>query len=85
MLGYLKDGDRLRIDLLKRRADVLLSSADIAKRKEEMGPYKYPPHQTPWQEIYRSQVSELSEGMVLKGAVKYQRIAQEFGVGRTNH
>ncbi|RSH87148.1 hypothetical protein EHS25_003639 [Saitozyma podzolica] len=85
MLGYLKDGDRLRIDLLKRQADVILTPEQIAKRKEELGPYKYPPHQTPWQEIYRNQVSELSEGMVLKDAVKYQRVAKRYPVGRANH
>lgn len=85
MLGYLKDGDRLRIDLNKRSAHVFLSEEEIEARKKEMGPYKYPPNQTPWQEIYRKDVSELSEGMVLKSAVKYQRVAQVHGVGRTNH
>ena len=85
MLGYLKDGDKLRIDLLKRRADVLMSEQEIQKRKVEMGEYKKPASQTPWQEIYRSQVSELSEGMVLKSAVKYQKIAQTHGVPRQNH
>jgi dihydroxy-acid dehydratase len=50
-----------------------------------MGPFKFPPSQTPWQEIFRKEVGELSEGMVLNGAVKYQRIAQTFGVPRRNH
>jgi dihydroxy-acid dehydratase len=30
-------------------------------------------------------VDQLSEGMVLKPAVKYQRVAQTFGVPRDNH
>jgi len=85
MLGYLKDGDRLRIDLLKRRADVLMSSEEIEERKKEMGAYKIPESQTPWQEIFRDTVSELSEGMVIKKAVKYQRLAQTMGVPRQNH
>ena len=44
-----------------------------------------PAHQTPWQEIQRGLVDELSEGMVLKPAVKYQRIAATKGIPRDNH
>ena len=85
MLGYLKDGDRLRIDLVKRRADVLMSEEEIAERKKEMGTYKVPKSQTPWQEIFRDTVGELSEGMVIEKAVKYQRLAQTAGTPRQNH
>ncbi|WRT70444.1 uncharacterized protein IL334_007442 [Kwoniella shivajii] len=85
MLGYLVDGDRVRIDLLKRTADVLLSTAEIEERKKSMGSYKYPKSQTPWQEMYRDSVSELSEGMVIKSAIKYQRLAQTQGIPRQNH
>jgi dihydroxy-acid dehydratase len=49
------------------------------------GGYKMPKSQTPWQEIQRSMVSQLSEGMVLKPAVKYQKIAQKRGLPRDNH
>ena len=34
------------------------------------------PSQTPWQEIQRGIVDQLADGMVLKPAVKYQRVAQ---------
>lgn len=85
MLAYLKNGDIVRIDLLKHRADVKVSPEEVEARKKEMGPYKYPPSQTPWQEIFREKVSELSEGMVLKDAVKYQRLAQTYGAPRNNH
>ena len=44
-----------------------------------------PGSQTPWQEIQRSMVDQLSEGMVLKPAVKFQKVAQTFGVPRDNH
>lgn len=50
-----------------------------------MGPYKIPKSQTPWQEIFRQNVGELSEGMVFEGATKYQRIAQTMGMPRRNH
>ena len=49
------------------------------------GGYKYPKSQTPWQEIQRKIVDELSEGMVLKPAVKYQKIHKKFGIPRDNH
>jgi dihydroxy-acid dehydratase len=87
MLGYLKDGDRVRVDLLKRKVDVLLTAEDIERRKSEMGTYikRDPrPSQTPWQEIFRREVGELSDGMVLKDAVKFQRLAQTHKP-RNNH
>lgn len=84
MLGYLKDGDIVRIDLLKYTADVKISPEEIAKRKKERGPFPIPESQTPWQEMFRDAVGELSEGMVINSAVKYQRVAQRF-VPRRNH
>ncbi|KAK4698735.1 hypothetical protein P7C70_g7535, partial [Phenoliferia sp. Uapishka_3] len=85
MLAYLKDGDCVRIDLKKRSADVLLTKEEIEERKGTMPPFEMPPSQTPWQEIFRKDVGELSEGMVMKSAVKYQNIAAKFGVPRHNH
>ena len=87
-LALLQSGDRVRIDLGKRTADILVSDAELAKRRDALakaGGYKYPESQTPWQEIQRGLVDELSHGMVLKPAVKYQRIAQTKGVPRDNH
>ncbi len=86
-LALLRTGDRVRIDLEKRTADVLVSDAELAERRaalEAAGGYAYPESQTPWQEIQRGLVDELSEGMVLKPAVKYQRIAEK-GLPRDNH
>jgi dihydroxy-acid dehydratase len=86
-LAILRTGDRIRIDLNKGRLDLLLSEKEIAQRHAELdkqGGYKYPPHQTPWQEIQRGMVDQLADGMVLKPAVKYQRVAQKF-VPRDNH
>lgn len=86
-LALLKTGDRVRIDLNKGTANILISKAELAKRRralERSGGYKYAPHQTPWQEIQRGMVDQLSDGMVLKPAVKYQRVAQT-SVPRDNH
>lgn len=87
-LAILKTGDRVRIDLNKGEANVLISDEEMAARRKALmdaGGYAYPDHQTPWQEIQRGMVDQLSEGMVLKPAIKYQRIAQSKGLPRDNH
>jgi dihydroxy-acid dehydratase len=87
-LAILRTGDRVRIDLNKGEADILVSAEEIATRRaalEADGGYKYPKHQTPWQEIQRGIVSQLGDGAILKPAEKYQRIAQTEGVPRDNH
>ena len=87
-LALLKSGDRVRIDLRKGSADILISDSDLAERKAALaaaGGYEFPEHQTPWQEIQRGIVDQLSDGMVLKPAVKYQDIARSKGLPRDNH
>ena len=87
-LALLKTGDRVRIDLNKRSADILISKEELEKRRKELmadGGYKYPESQTPWQEIQRGLVNEMSEGAILKNAEKYQRIAETKGIPRDNH
>jgi dihydroxy-acid dehydratase len=86
-LGVLQTGDRVRIDLNKGTADVLISPVELAERfaaLEQNGGFHYPASQTPWQEIQRALVDQLANGMVLEPAVKYQRVAQKF-VPRDNH
>ncbi len=87
-LAILKTGDKVRIDLKKRSADILISDAELKQRHADLvkaGGYKYPASQTPWQEIQRGIVDELSHGMVLKPAVKYQKVAAKMGIPRDNH
>ncbi|WDR03227.1 dihydroxy-acid dehydratase family protein [Devosia algicola] len=87
-LAILKTGDRVRIDLNEGQANILISDDEIASRRAALaaeGGYKYPAHQTPWQEIQRGLVDQLGDGAVLKPAVSYQRIAQTQGVPRDNH
>ena len=87
-LAILKTGDRVRIDLNKGEADILISVEEIATRRaalEAAGGYKFPKHQTPWQEIQRGIVGQLGDGAILKPAEKYQRIAQTEGLPRDNH
>ena len=87
-LALLKTGDPVRIDLNKGTANILVSKAELDRRRaalQRRGGFHIPPSQTPWQEIQRGMVDQLSDGMVLKPAVKYQRVAQSSGVPRDNH
>src|SRR6266851_950168 len=80
-LALLKTGDRVRIDLNKGMANILIAEAELKARREALekqGGYHFPPSQTPWQEIQRELVEQLADGMVLRPAVKYQRVAQKF-------
>ena len=86
-LALLQTGDRVRIDLRKGTANILISREEFAKRRarlEKQGGFDFPKSQTPWQEIQRAMVDQLSDGMVLKPAVKYHDIAHK-SVPRDNH
>jgi dihydroxy-acid dehydratase len=87
-LAILKNGDKVKIDLNTGDANLLISDEELSARfaaLKKAGGYKYPKSQTPWQEIQRGMVDQLGNGMVLKPAVKYKRIAQKMGVPRDNH
>jgi dihydroxy-acid dehydratase len=87
-LALLQTGDRVRIDLGRRSANMLVDDRELANRREALtgeGGYQVPESQTPWQEIQRGIVDELANGMVLKPAVEYQRIARTRGIPRDNH
>jgi dihydroxy-acid dehydratase len=82
-LALLRTGDRVRIDLRARTANVLIPTDELAARRAELehtltdGGLPYvPPSQTPWQEIQRGMVGQLADGMVLEPAVKYRDIAR---------
>jgi dihydroxy-acid dehydratase len=87
-LALLRSGDRVRIDLRRGTADVLIDETELAARRRalvESGGYAYPQSQTPWQEMQRAVVGQLNTGAILEGAEKYQRVAQTRGVPRDNH
>ena len=87
-LALLETGDRVRIDLKQRSANILVSEVELERRRVELarrGGYAYPKSQTPWQQIQRELVTQFDEGMVLRPAVNYQRLAQTAGTPRDNH
>ena len=86
-LALLRNGDRVRIDLAKGRVDALVPEEEWEKRRQELaasGGYPIPESQTPWQKIFRDLAEPFSEGMVLRGADSFQRVAQK-SVPRDNH
>ncbi|MYI10105.1 MAG: dihydroxy-acid dehydratase family protein [Acidimicrobiales bacterium] len=87
-LALLRTGDRVRIDLRRGSADMLVDDDELARRRAELdeaGGFPVPPSHTPWQEIQRSIVTQFDEGMVLRPAVKYRDTARTHGTPRHNH
>ncbi len=87
-LALLVTGDRIRIDLNTRTADMLVADDEIARRRAALaaaGGYDIPPPQTPWQEIARGITGQYPGGAVIEAAIPYQRIAQTRGLPRDSH
>jgi len=85
-LALLKTGDRVRIDLKKCTADMLVPLDELAERARafEAEGYPYPENHSPWQELFREKVGRFDEGMILKDADNYRDIARKY-VPRDNH
>ena len=72
-LALLKTGDMLRIDLNQCTIDVLLNETELQKRRDLLQ-LEETENQTPWQEIYRNTVGQLSGGGIIELAEKYKKI-----------
>ena len=72
-LALLKTGDMLRIDLNQGSLDVMLDKSELQKRHDELKTEEIE-NQTPWQEIYRNTVGQLSSGGIIELAAKYRKI-----------
>ena len=83
-LALLKTGDRIRVDLKTRSANIMVEDAELERRRKALDLPELL-SQTPWQEIHRRFTGQMSTGAVLENAVAYQRIAERFGVPRDNH
>ena len=81
-LALLKTGDRVRLDIVNRTLDALVLETEWQARREAWTP-DIPQHQTPWQELYRTHVGQLSEGGCLEFATAYQKVGQSLP--RDNH
>ena len=87
-LALLRTDDRIRVDLKTGRVDMMLPESEIAARRQDFdraGGYRYPAHQTPWQQMQRAVVGQLETGAVLEPAVEFQQIVQTKGLPRDSH
>ena len=85
-LALVKTDDRVRIDLLKCTADMLVDEDELERRRSALPERPFAPDsQTPWQELFREKVEPFSRGMTLKGAAEYRDIARTKGTPRDNH
>src|SRR4030088_2221508 len=87
-LAILKTDDKVRIDLNKGSANILISDEELKRRRAELkarGGFPYPANQTPWQELYRSTVGQPAHGACMEFATNYHDIAGRVGVARDNH
>ncbi len=83
-LGLLQNGDRLRIDLNARSVNVLIPESELAARRKAWSP-PHTDNKTPWEEIYRSMVGQMSTGACLEPATLYLNIVEERGESRHSH
>ena len=84
-LALVATGDRIRIDLRRGTADMLVPDAELTERRQALPAHPFAPaSRTPWQEIFRERVEPLSHGMTLRGADAYRGTAAK-GVARDNH
>ena len=72
-LAILKTGDRIRVSIRERSVNLLVSQEEIERRRSEMKPFAVENH-TPWEELYRSSVSQLEAGGCLEFATKYRDV-----------
>ena len=63
-LAIVKTGDKMTIDLNKRRVDLQITKSEFIKRRKNKKIKKLT-NQTPWQEISRSNVGQLEDGFIV--------------------
>jgi len=81
-LALLQTGDMVRLDLNASTMNALIDDVEWAARAADWRPPEIE-NQTPWQEIYRTHVGQLSDGGCLELATAYQRVANNLP--RDNH
>ena len=83
-IGIIKTGDKLCIDLNKRRVDLLISKKEFEKRRKKRKIKKLI-NQTPWQEISRDHVGQLEDGACIQSREIYLDISEKKGIPRNSH
>ncbi|WP_434559209.1 dihydroxy-acid dehydratase family protein [Pseudomonas sp. D2-30] len=83
-LALLQTNDRLKVDLNTRTVNLLVDDAEMERRRRAWTP-NFPPSQTPWQELYRQLVGQLSTGGCLEPATLHLRVIARSGEPRHSH
>lgn len=83
-IGIVKTGDKLCIDLNKRRVDLLISKKEFQNRRKKRKIKKLI-NQTPWQEISRNHVGQLEDGACIQSREIYLDISEKKGIPRNSH
>jgi dihydroxy-acid dehydratase len=87
-LAILVTGDRVRVDLARGAANILISTEELEQRRARLaasGGFRYPESHTPWQELYRSTVGQQDTGACLELATRYHDLVARFGTPRHSH
>ena len=83
-LAIVRTGDKMTIDLNKRRVDLLISQLEFKKRRKKKKFLKID-NQTPWQEIFRNSVGQLEDGACINTRSQYLDVATKKGIPRNSH
>jgi dihydroxyacid dehydratase/phosphogluconate dehydratase len=83
-LALLRTGDRIRVDLGRKRVDLLAPAEEIERRTRGRQPSVLV-DETPWQEIYRRLVGSLSAGACLELGLKYRDVVGKHESPRHSH
>ena len=83
-LAIVKTGDKMTIDLNKRRVDLQITKLEFIKRRKKKKIKKLT-NQTPWQEISRSNVGQLEDGACIMSRDQYLDITKTKGGLRNSH
>jgi dihydroxy-acid dehydratase len=81
-LALLRTGDRVRLDIPRRRLDAVVPDDEWAARRAAWTSPELV-NETPWQELYRRNVGQLAEGGCLEFATGYHRTSRILP--RDNH
>jgi len=83
-LGIVKTGDQIKIDLNKRRVDLLIPQTEFKIRRKKRKLFKFD-NQTPWQEIFRDTVGQLEDGACINSRGKFLKVSSTKGIPRDSH
>ena len=83
-LGIVKTGDQIKIDLNKRRVDLLIPQTEFKIRRKKRKLFKFN-NQTPWQEIFRDTVGQLEDGACINSRGKFLKVSSTKGIPRDSH